>query len=224
MGDSKRKRRKSIPASQTAEGKERERQYYEALGRFTHAFAQMESAVALSLWHYAKMPNGRARAVFSGVRAKDAFSYIKRLAEVSKTSKEAKEDLEYVIAQFGDINSTRNDLIHYGAINIAEGTASVTNALKALSEDHVTAFPISPNVLGAMTADIRKIIVHLRVRHAGAKGAKSEKNWLGVVALLLRPWRYTRDIEHPLKSRKQGKMDGKEGKARKGQPPPLRGK
>ena len=60
--------------------------YYEALGRFVDMFAHVESAMAFTLWHYAKTPRNIARAVFSGIGVVAAIDHITRLTAVTGVS------------------------------------------------------------------------------------------------------------------------------------------
>lgn len=176
----------SRAADLTPEKKRRMNAYYRALGHFVHVYALVEAAMALTLWHYAKTPHHLARALFSGVRVRDGIDLIKRAAIATNASQEAREELKYIFDQLGAINSARNDILHYGAGGIADETATVTNALKALSEDRITIFPISPILLADMIADVRKIIVHLRAHHIGRpvpRGTYAQ-------AILSAPWRY----------------------------------
>ena len=73
-----------------------------------------------------------AQAVFSGVRIKEAMSLINRVAEVRPLSKEAKADQDYIFTQLRLITDVRNDILHYGAINLQPGELLVTNWLVAL--------------------------------------------------------------------------------------------
>jgi len=70
----------------------------------------------------------------------------------------------------------------------------VTNALKALDETRITSFPVSPENLADMTADLVKIIMHLHSSHSGRAPLR------GAVALeiLRAPWRY-RHRQQPVK-------------------------
>src|SRR5579862_9713778 len=67
--------------------------YWEALGRFIDLFAGTEAIMQLVLWRYANVPTDTARAIFSGVRLKEAIGYIKRIIEVSDPDKEKVDDL-----------------------------------------------------------------------------------------------------------------------------------
>jgi hypothetical protein len=157
----------TVPASQTPEGQARLREYYEALGRFVDMFARAETALTLTLWHYAKTSPDIAKIVFAGTKIEQGSTYIKQVAAATGTPKELCDDLEDVLQQLGIINSARNSLLHYGAEpeSVAKGNAIVSDALRAKGEP--TTFPISPTLLTQMTSDLHKIIGHLDLRHLG---------------------------------------------------------
>ncbi len=173
-----------IPAAHTKEGKERLRAYYEALGRFVDMFARVETAMTLTLWHYAKTAPEIAKIVHAGTKVIDTgATYIKQLAAVTNATQEIKDDLENVLQQLGIINGVRNHILHYGATSVAEGRAIVSNAFKAKGEPK--SFPISPTDLNHMTDDLTKIAAHLNEIHLGKP---SEHTILGNP--MNTPWRY----------------------------------
>jgi hypothetical protein len=120
-----------VPASETKDGKKRLQEHYEALGRFTDMFSQVETEIALTLWYYAKSTKEIAKIIFAGTRIEVSSTYIKQLAKVTGTKIELQDDIEYIFKQLHDINSARNDIVHFGAESIAEGHGIVSNALKA---------------------------------------------------------------------------------------------
>ena len=103
-------------AAETPEGKKRQKDYEEALGRFVHVFAKVEIAMALTLWHYAKTQYHIARVLFPRVRVHEAMTLIKQLADATNAPSEDCAELENVFQQLGIINGVRNDTLHYGAI------------------------------------------------------------------------------------------------------------
>jgi hypothetical protein len=177
-----------VPTSETPEGKERLRYYYEALGEFIDMFARVESAMTSTLWAYAKTEPKYAKVLFSGVKIELGMTHIKQLAEVANAAEELKTDLVDVFQQLGIINGVRNDVLHYGANSIAEGTGIVSNAQKAKGEPRV--FPISPAALYEMTEDLKKIAIHLRYRHLGQPAPLGDFGKKTLDKVLLRPWQY----------------------------------
>jgi hypothetical protein len=152
-------------ASETADRIKRQTEYRLALGHFVERFAMAEMVVTLVLWRYAKTTKQISRAVFSGVNLDAAMSTIKRIAEATNAPDKTQNDLEWLFNQLSAIRKARNDILHYGAINVAEGHASVTNALKALNIGRIEYFPISPTILQQMTDDLRKIVIRLHITH-----------------------------------------------------------
>jgi hypothetical protein len=180
-----------VPAAETEEGKKRLNDYYQALGRFVDMFARVETAVTLTLWHYAKTEPKLGKIIFTGSKIETYSTYIKQLSEATDTPKETRDDLTYVLQQLGIINGVRNFVLHYGAESVADGNAIVSNALKAKGEP--TSFPISPTRLDQMTADLRKIISHLNYRHLKRKSTGND-HWDDVRNVHYETWQY----KHPV--------------------------
>lgn len=185
-----------VPASKTPEGQQRLREYYEALGRFVDMFARAETALTLTLWHYAKTSPVIAKIVFAGTRTELSSNFIKQIAQATGVSIELRDDLGDVLQQLGIINGVRNAVLHYGVEpeSIAQGRAIVSDALRAKGEP--TTFPISPTVLSDMTADLHKIIAHLDQSHLGRT-----KGYTILGDPRAGAWTY----KHPLPQHKQSK-------------------
>lgn len=188
-----------VLASETKEGQERERTYYEALGRFVQIFAEVERIVWLTLVSYVEARLEIAKIVLTAGKVAQCATHIKQIAAATNAPREKRHDLEFIFNQLGIINGVRDLILHYGATSIAEGKGTVSNAWKAKAEPQE--LPISADALLAMTDDLRKIIAHLAYRHLGQprpKGALS----LGVLdEVLARPWRY----KFPEQTKKQSK-------------------
>jgi len=204
------------PASETEEGRKRLSVYYLALGRFAHRFAQAELSVHFVLRYYAGMTTEVARALLSGVRIRETGSRLSRLHDIGAIPDEKWDELKRLFDHLSLINGARDDLFHYGAINIAEGDGIVTNAAMALVEDRITAFKISVESLDDMTADLRKILVHLHTSHMGRPPLKATH--AAIDEILREPWRYKPQQVHPKKSRKQASSGPASTQVRKAPP------
>jgi hypothetical protein len=178
----------TIPASETEEGKERIRSYYESLGRFIGAFSEAETAVHLTLRAYAGTPAEIANIAFSGVKMKNGMVFIKQIAKATEKSQWAQDDLKDIFDQLSIINGVRNDILHHGANMVAEGKGYVSNALRAKGE--ATEFPISPELLNAMWQDLQRILVRLYYDHLGRPRPISTLALLYLNGLVERPWQY----------------------------------
>jgi hypothetical protein len=183
-----------ISAAHTKEGKERLRAYYEALGRFVDKFSRVEAAMTLTLWHYAKTPPEVSKVIFTSDKVDSCITKIKQVAKVYEVDTALQNDLEVVFQQLGIINGVRNDVLHYGAAFVAEGKGIVSDALKAKGEPYV--FPISPTALDQMTADLDKIIAHLKTVHLG-----DHADYTILGNPVHSPWRY----KHPVPPRTPSK-------------------
>lgn len=190
--------------------------YFNALGRFVDKFAVVESFMAYSLWHYANTKKEIARAVFSGVKVNEAMSLMKRLMDARNIDSAKREDLEFAFQQLSIITGARNDLLHFGAVDVPSGAILVTNVLRAHLPERVTAFPVSKEILDNMTVDLEKILIHLRQHHMGLRPIKRK----AVQEILQLPWLYKHEVQHPLKKTVSAKSQPTRKRAPK-QPPPL---
>jgi len=195
---------RSKPASQTDEGRERFGAYWLALGEFAHIFSRVEMFMHFVLRWHTKTSVDIARAVFSGVRIDAASQFLGRLATNGNITPEEWAELKPVLDQLGLIGKRRNNIFHYGAEAIAEGRGFVTNALMAITEDRIQSFPISPEVLRDMTIDLRKILVHLRIRHVGRPAPRGDHP--AIDAILRAAWRYKPPPQSQNRSRQDDKI------------------
>lgn len=193
------------PAAETEEGRQRLSVYYLALGRFAHRFALAEQGVHFVLRHYAGMTTSVARALLSGVRVRDTKSKLSRLHEIGAIPDDKWLDLKILFDRLSIINSARDDIFHYGAINIAEDDGIVTNEIMALGEDRITAFKISVEALDNMTADLRKILVHFHLSHMGKPPLKGLHPMLNEI--LRASWQYKHQQVHQKRDRKSASSD-----------------
>ncbi len=185
------------PASETRKGRERLKKYWMALGRFVDSFAKVEYAVHIVLAHHARLDPARARAMLSGVRASAGADFLRSLGKTRAIRPEEMVQLEPVLAQFGLITNTRNLILHYGTMNIAEGRGVTTDVRTARNPETANRRPISPTVLGRMTFDLEKIFWHLVVHHTGRPALRGEHEDLQ--RRLQSPWRYK--LPQPKKNR-----------------------
>lgn len=187
--------------------------YHLALGRFLDTYSQIEATMHELLWHYAKTSRPIAQAVFSGLKIDAEMGLITRLTEVRRVSKTAKADLAYVFAQLGQLNSARNDILHYGSHPHISGERMVSNFLLALDKKRLREFPISAEKLMAMNGDCIKILVHLRHNHLDRKKPLSDETADLYRYFLQEPWSYKHPQVGPPKQTKQGPK-GRHNRAR----------
>jgi hypothetical protein len=208
----------AIPASETEHGKERLRVYYEALGRFVDMFSQIEMTARIVLRHYTKMTTAAANALLSGVRVDEIKNRFQRLYEAGIISEVDWNDAKPLFQHLGEINGRRNGILHYGAISVAEGLGRVTNANIAHTPQRIAEFPISPEILDDMTADLRKIMLHLLTRHAGRPALRGVHPELD--AILRASWRYTQQPSPPPRFGKLRGLGRTKNKVHRDQPKP----
>ena len=165
--------------------------YWRALGKFVDQFSEIETGMHLLLWERTRTRMEIAQAVFSGVRIKEAMSLINRVAEVRPLSKEAKADQDYIFAQLRLITDVRNDILHYGAINLQPGELLVTNWLVALTESRKRSILVSSQILLNLTRDLRKIQAHLIEHHLWREAGLPSPLSRSDLRLLNASWKYT---------------------------------
>jgi hypothetical protein len=159
------------------------------LGEFIDGFARAERDMyAVLRWH-TKTQDQIARAVFSGVRADATTDFLRRLATAGVMPPGEWELLGPVTTQLKTISDARNLILHYGAEQIAEGAGIASNKAIALNDEAAKSIPISPDILRDMTQDLRKIRIHLRVRHVGLPELSAVHE--SIEEALNAPWRYT---------------------------------
>jgi len=90
-----------------------------ALGRFVSIFSMVETNLQTYVWGFAGVPAPTAQAIFSGIRVKGAMQLINRISDAQKWKQERKNELAYTFLQLGMINNLRNDVLHYGADDVA---------------------------------------------------------------------------------------------------------
>jgi hypothetical protein len=140
----------------------REREYWEALGRFVEGYAELEQAMSGLLWNLTKISTPIARAVFSGVRAEAASQYINRIFEATKVEPPWRAAFQEVCSRLGPITEARNLIIHHETRRKRRsGDAVVTNKRVALNQKRLRERPMSATILDEMTADLDKIVAHL---------------------------------------------------------------
>jgi hypothetical protein len=131
--------------------------YFLALGYFMQAFAEAEMAMQVLLWKVSGLSEiSTAAALLSGVKIDGAINLIRRVREAKKMPEHAQ--LTYIFNQLGEINSARNDIVHFGATFTEDFGILVSNFRIAHIEERLRGFHTSSAALFNMTQDITKII------------------------------------------------------------------
>ncbi len=175
-----------------ATGTKLEAAYFEALGRFVHAFAKAESMTHFSFSVYAKLDSEVARAIKGGMRLKELMPLIRRLMELNGYGEEDKAEVKDLFEQFNRISILRDTLLHRGADVMTDGTLHSSNAATARAKDHEQVSIYEIEDLHAAIGDLQRI--SLRVL-ATASGQRDEFKGVCLTAPgapgLFGPWLYT---------------------------------
>jgi hypothetical protein len=166
--------------------------YLAALGRFVHAYSQIEMHMTIVLWIAAKVNFDIAPALLSGVRIDAAIGLIGRVLDARKIDDQNRTDLEATLRQLAILNKMRNDILHYGAKADADGELVVSNKVSAHVESRLRETIVSAQTLDDMTYDLDTIWVRLHVY--GFRITAEGMGFSGMPGFdqrLQRPWRYT---------------------------------
>lgn len=164
--------------------------YWRALGKFVDQFSEVEEATHILLWQRTKTSMKIGRAVFSGVRIKEGMNLIKRVGEVCLLPPGIAADQKYIFAQLNIITGLRNDILHYGALNLGSEIMLVTNLRSALTTERLRTKPVSSRILLDAARDLHKIKVHLIERHLWREPGLPSPFSLRDLRLLDAAWKY----------------------------------
>jgi hypothetical protein len=163
------------PAQILAEAEAPERTYHLALGRFLELFSRVEAAAQLVFSHYAEVPLTKVRSELGLTRLDVTVAALSRLLAARNKIEWAKSvDLNAILKQLLLIIQARNDLVPREASIVADGTPAISNSLshEAGGEDWISCGPVTNRpskipleMLDAMSADLRRILVNFLVGH-----------------------------------------------------------
>lgn len=166
--------------------------YRLALGRFIHDFAILEASIFDLPCAVAGVSDEIGGALFSGTRAEQTLSFIKRCYEVREL-----EIPLYVLRaadQVGLLNSGRNDAVHFPTFSIEDDEDHVvaTNALRALPARRRDGV-LSPADLEAMARDARILPAYFTVAACELREPDSTETLSEEMRGSQPPWTYKPD-------------------------------
>jgi hypothetical protein len=148
-----------------------------ALGRLTIAWAEAEAELYRVLVNYSETRDPIARALFSGLRARDIVEYIRAIAHNTEMAADRVEDLEYVFEQLSAINTMRDHLVHHATDSFAYNDPKKRVVAKRKAKyGFAVGYEIGAETIDAMTYDLYGIHNHLNMHWGPRTGP-------------FRPWR-----------------------------------
>ncbi len=128
--------------------------YQSALGQFIHDFTILELFIFSLLCAAAGVTDEIGRAIFSGTRADQMISLIKRCFEVRE--REIPEFLNRAFLQAGVLNKARNEVVHFVTMSIEDDDDAVyaTSTMRTIASK-AKELTIQPEALEAMAQDAR---------------------------------------------------------------------
>jgi hypothetical protein len=165
---------------------ETHRTYWLSLGRFIHRFALLEQQIHYLLRIASKISRQADQALLSGTRADAAISLLRRSYEVHGETEDPV--LTRAIAQFGIINSARNDVVHMGAIQDGDAFL-VTNQNRTIASKARTN-RFTAEILDQMTADLETISAAVFVAQEIANRQPPTQKPIDWLQVAQSPWLY----------------------------------
>lgn len=182
-------------------------EYHKQLGLFASVFAQVEAHLFVLLIVLAGVTLPIGRALFSGTRALEAISLMRRVMTVKPPPENIRTTLEAVFAQLVLINDIRNHVIHYG-IGFAETEYVSSNAIRALSEDKKREFTASPIDLHNISSDLTDANAALSYCTAVLRNKEPASVPLAVTKAQQRAWLYKLPEPAPKGRKTRGATQG----------------
>jgi len=184
--------------------------YYEAIGRFVVAYAQLEGVLHTLARRLSGLKDDKARIVFSGMRLGDLNTRIRGLLRVTKRSPKVKADIEACLSQCDVIGIERDKMVHR-YVQYATGTISISNEMTAKSPLAAERDLFTINDLMRLQIDCWTIV--LRIMHimgpAFIRAADKKE-----LRMLHEPWQYK-----PRQRQTQKKQSRKKATAKLPTPP-----
>lgn len=163
--------------------------YWERLGSFVSEFSATERALLITIREIADLTDGEVgAALIGGVRVHDGIAMLNRLLDARGLVR-PKKRLTSVLWQLGQINTTRNNILHWGAELVSEGVFLVSNKHLIHSKQIPQEYTVTPDELRDMTLDLIKIRIHLAIE--GAKDQLPRKLYRrGLRMIVHNAWSY----------------------------------
>ncbi len=135
-------------------------EYQQCLGMFIEEYAHAEALVFLYLIHTINLSVPMGRALFSGVRVKEALGLIGRVWEIEPPSPSIKEDLDEVFQHLSIITGVRNSIMHYSYMS-DEQVRTTSDVTRAHTVERIRQIPVPHEALFHMGRDLLKIGMHM---------------------------------------------------------------
>lgn len=162
--------------------------YLTDLGRFVMVFGLAEAMVKRLLFRTAGVDERTALAIFSGVRANEATSQIRRCYDAREEAIPFR--LDALLSQFIALNNLRNDVLHHG-IDFSSDPPVSSNRESVLNVRAVRETVIEKSTLSDAAMDCGRIVLGVStylVQFKDAEAAKRAEDNLSYA--VDRPWHY----------------------------------
>ncbi|MCR6646526.1 MAG: hypothetical protein NVV62_19425 [Terricaulis sp.] len=134
--------------------------YWERLGAFIGEFSATERALVACIRDVANLNSEVGRSLLGSIRVHDGIGLLNRVLDAAGKHR-ARQRLRPVLAQLGEINTTRNNIIHWGVEKLGAHEFLVSNKHLVSSAQVPQAYTVTPETLFLMSMDLIKIRIHL---------------------------------------------------------------
>jgi hypothetical protein len=148
--------------------------FHTSLGSFMDLFSAIESVLLFVVQFYAKTDWTVTKAMMSPLRVENAITTLNRIIEARRLRGKKISELKTVLTQLGEINKTRNDILHHGLVKDPKGRDNlylISNKFIARSPKTVFKIRISKTHIDQMRADLLEIHFRLAIRHVASSAA-----------------------------------------------------
>lgn len=172
--------------------------YWAALGEFAYYYGWLEFAMLRTLVFYTGTPEPTAQAVYSGVRLRQAISFVRRTAEAK--GEELPPELEEAFTKMATITDARDRLLHHGLqFEDPEGDSAFISDERRNLPTRARREAITPKDIHDLAADTIVCWARLVVFNSDFKSHPTPflEGWRD--AAKNRPWRYKSASPSPAK-------------------------
>ena len=164
--------------------------YFMALGRFVHAFSEVEKAIHYSFANFTKLKIPIAHIIKRESGAKDLISIIKQTVRLNKFSDKAIAEVECLFTHFDAISIFRNRVLHRGAYLQEDGTYLSHNmaTMRTMEAYEMATFTLED--IQFATRDLGRMAIRIYDVANVTPYHQMTKRDPRAAPLLLAPWQY----------------------------------
>jgi hypothetical protein len=190
----------------TAALNRRDAEYWHALGKFIHIFAETEYWLFAYIEKAAEMPDGLARLIGAGWRTGNMLEFVRKFWELRPLQEPESTPLRSSMDQLGLILKLRNQLVHHLTFRepLAETGLRISSDAARLPPSRTPiSLRVDANTLTSATSDLLSIGVQLTTAFFALDRPSAERSGMFRSFPIPDAWLYKPDQVHQQKPQKQ---------------------